>query len=74
MGAGRVESRRYVPHLTLTRCGPEVSASVVDAFLTENKSLFLPGWTVGKFGLYSSSLVNDVPVYRRESEFSLQIT
>jgi 2'-5' RNA ligase len=65
----RPEARRYTPHVTLARCEPGVPAGVVDEFLARHEGFSMSGVAVAGFGLYSSVLVRDVPVYRRERSF-----
>lgn len=67
----RPEARRYSPHITLARCKPLVPAGVVAEFLVRHAAFALPGVPVAAFGLYSSTLVGDAPVYRRERAFPL---
>lgn len=67
----RPEARRYTPHVTLARGGPEVRASVVEDFLVRHAGFALPPVAVTEFALYSSTFVDDVPVYRRERSFPL---
>lgn len=67
----RPEARLYSPHITLARCKPEVPAGVVTEFLAQAAfSLSVP---VTAFGLYSSTLIGDAPVYRRERSFPLLV-
>jgi 2'-5' RNA ligase len=67
----RPEARRYTPHVTLARCGPEVPAHVVEGFLARHAAFSLPPMPVTAFGLYSSAFVGAAPVYRRECCFPL---
>lgn len=69
----RPEARRYSPHITLARCKPLVPAGVVTEFLVRHTELSLPGVPVTAFGLYSSTLVGDASVYRRERSFPLLV-
>lgn len=69
----RPEARRYSPHITLARCKPVVPAGVVTELLARHAAFSLPGVPVAAFGLYSSTLVGDAPVYRRERSFPLQV-
>jgi 2'-5' RNA ligase len=68
----RPEARPYNPHVTLARCGPGAAAGAVEDFLARNRRFSLPAFPVAAFGLYSSVLVRDAPVYRRERVFSLR--
>jgi 2'-5' RNA ligase len=70
----RPESRPYTPHVTLARCEPGVPAKLIDEFLAGNAKLWLTAVTVAGFGLYSSTRVRDVPVYRCERSFELSVT
>lgn len=69
----RPEARRYSPHITLAKCKPVVPAGVVAKFLTRHAAFSLPGVPVAAFGLYSSTLAGDAPVYRRERSFPLLV-
>jgi 2'-5' RNA ligase len=69
----RPETRRYRPHITLARCKPLVPASVTAEFLTRPAAFSLYEVPVVAFGLYSSKLVGDAPVYRRERSFPLLV-
>jgi 2'-5' RNA ligase len=68
----RPEARPYTPHVSLARCEPQVPAGVVSEFLARHRGVTLPEVAVTSFGLYSSVLVADVPLYRRERAFPLQ--
>jgi hypothetical protein len=46
---------------------------VVEVFLAQNEGFVLPEVAVASFSLYSSSLVDDVPVYRRQRSFRLVV-
>ncbi len=66
----RLQSYRYKPHITLARCKPGMPAALIPAFLAQQFSLpFIP---VTGFGLYSSTLTKDGPLYCREQWFALQ--
>ncbi len=67
----RPESLPYTPHVTLARCGPGVRAGVIEEFLTQGERFSLAAVAITGFGLYSSTLVDDAPVYRRERSFEL---
>jgi len=67
----RPEARRYTPHLTLARCAPSVPASVVAGFLARHAAFSLAGVPVTAFVLFSSRVVDDARVYRRERTFPL---
>jgi len=69
----RPEARRYTPHITLARCGPEVPGNVVDEFLGRHAAFSLPAVPVVGFGLYSSAFVGENPVYRCECSFPLLV-
>jgi 2'-5' RNA ligase len=65
------ESRRYMPHVTLARCGPEVPTSQVDEFLARHAAFSMSAGPVAGFGLYSSTFAGDAPLYRCERSFRL---
>lgn len=60
------ESRTYAPHITLARCGHKVPVDLVNEFLETHQDLSLPPFQVTGFTLYSSTIIDDAPVYRRE--------
>jgi 2'-5' RNA ligase len=68
----RPEARPYTPHVTLARCGRGTTLRLIDDFLAQNGLLSLPAVSVATFGLYSSTLVSDVPVYRCEGSLELR--
>jgi 2'-5' RNA ligase len=68
----RPESRPYTPHLTLARCDHGFPSRVIEEFTSTHSGFSLSEVPITAFGLYSSSLVGDVPVYRREKEFPLR--
>jgi len=70
----RLETRPYTPHLTVARCEALAAPGVVDEFLSRNAAFGLPRVEVTAFGLFSSALVDGVPVYRRERSFPLLAT
>jgi 2'-5' RNA ligase len=67
------ESRPYCPHVTLARCGPRVPSGVIDNFFAQGEGFLLDAGLITGFGLYSSTLVDDAPLYRREQSFSLTL-
>jgi 2'-5' RNA ligase len=68
----RPEARRYAPHITLARCGPETPPGWVEDFLAYQKGPSATAVAVAAFGLYSSAFVNAAPVYRLERLFPLR--
>ncbi len=68
----RPEDRPNRPHVTLARCGPGVPGRVVEEFVAQAQGFTLPGVAVTEIGLYSSTFVDDVPVYRRDRAFTLR--
>jgi len=67
------ETRPFTPHITLARCGRKVPERIVDEFLTRNEEFSLPSFEVTGFALYSSTIVDDGPVYRQEHWFPLDL-
>jgi 2'-5' RNA ligase len=65
------EARPYCPHVSLARCGSRVPSRVVDDFLAQGEGFLLDAVLIKGFGLYSSTLVDDEPLYRCEQSFSL---
>jgi len=68
----RQESRPYTPHLTLARCNRGFPSRVIEEFLRSNSQFSLSAVPISAFGLFSSTVVADVPVYRRERGFPLR--
>ncbi len=63
----RPETRPYSPHITLSRCGPEVPAGVIQTFLKAHANLSLPPIHVDQLRLYSSVLTPTGPQYKLEA-------
>ena len=68
----RPEARPYNPHLTLARCEPGFPAGVIEEFLRTHSQFSLSAVPITAFGLFSTTLIADVPVYIRERGFLLQ--
>ncbi|HZV98645.1 MAG TPA: RNA 2',3'-cyclic phosphodiesterase [Methylophilaceae bacterium] len=66
----KLEARHYAPHITLARCKPDIPKTVVQAFLNSGASFTYSGIKVERFVLYSSTVVNHAPLYRKERLFS----
>ena len=64
-----IETRPYSPHITLARCGQKFPIDVVDKFLAQNRGLTVPAIPIEGFALYSSTNVDDAPLYRCERWF-----
>jgi RNA 2',3'-cyclic 3'-phosphodiesterase len=64
------ESRPYSPHITLARCDASVSPEVVDAFSAAVGPLDVTGM-IESFTLFSSAIVDTIPVYTVEATFPL---
>jgi 2'-5' RNA ligase len=69
----RQEARPYHPHLTLARCEPGFPASGIEEFLRIHSQFSLSAVPIIAFGLFSSTLIADLPVYCCERRFPLQI-
>ncbi|MDB5392368.1 MAG: 2-5 ligase [Planctomycetaceae bacterium] len=65
------ESRPFAPHITLARCSDKVRSNVVDEFLSEHDGFTLPPILITGFALFSSTMNDDGPVYRREGWFPI---
>ncbi len=61
------EARPYTPHITLARIDAGVSSTVVEDFLSKHASFERRQVVVPGISLFSSSWVDGVPAYRRES-------
>ena len=70
----RPEGRSYKPHITVARCRPEALADVVEQFLARHAALLLPDVPVLGIGLYSSTFIGEIPMYRCERSFPLLVT
>ena len=68
----RPEPRPYTPHVTLARCDRGFPSRIIEEFMRTHAEFSLSELPIPAFGLFSSSLVADVPVYRREREFPLR--
>jgi RNA 2',3'-cyclic 3'-phosphodiesterase len=55
-GRAELDVRRFEPHFTLGRCGPDVSASAVAQFLREHREFEAPPFRAEAFTLYQSEL------------------
>lgn len=65
------EARRYTPHITLARCGPDVPSKLVSEFLKRHADLVVPNVHVDRILLYSSVVQSDASFYLRQQEFQL---
>jgi 2'-5' RNA ligase len=64
------ESRLFAPHITLARCGHRVLERLVDDFLSQPAKLEPTRIPVEGFTLFSSTIIDDAPVYKRERWFA----
>lgn len=67
----KIESRPYTPHLTLARCAPRVSTSLIDDWLRTHQDLGPLPWPVSTLHLYRSERVaRQAPRYLAEASWS----
>lgn len=66
------ETRPYVPHITLARCGNRMRNDVVDELLIQHHEFRLPSIAVTEFWLYSSTTTDAGPVYHCEQSYLLR--
>ena len=66
-----VESRKFVPHVTLARCGGGVIPSQAVEWAAKNNRFRLDPFTVHGFGLYRSDLGGGAPVYSELMHYPL---
>lgn len=66
-----VENRKFVPHVTLARCGGGVIPSQAVEWTTKNNRFRLPPFTVQNFALYRSDLGGGAPVYSELMQYPL---
>jgi 2'-5' RNA ligase len=66
------EARSYTPHITLARCGPEVTAGMVREFLACHQDFLLADVPIERVSLCSSILRDTGPVYQREHALPLR--
>jgi 2'-5' RNA ligase len=64
------ESRLFAPHITLARCGHRVPERLVDDFLSQPAELEPTRIPVEGFAVFSSTIIDDAPVYKREQWFA----
>jgi 2'-5' RNA ligase len=64
------ESRLFAPHITLARCGHRVPEQFVDDFLSQPAEPAPRRIPVEGFALFSSTIIDDAPVYKRERWFA----
>jgi len=69
----RPEARRYTPHITLARCERGAATDLAAEFLARQAAFRIAEVPVAGFGLFSSTLVGEVPVYRCERQFPLLV-
>lgn len=65
------ESRPYAPHISLARCGYKVDPNIVNDFLERTHDLAISPIVVEGFALFSSTIEEAGPVYRREQWFPI---
>ena len=65
------EARPYTPHMTLARSKQKVGEEVT-TFLARHSSFFLPDQPISTLGLYSSTIIDDVPVYCCEQSIPVE--
>ena len=68
------ETKPYTPHVTLARCNSGTATDVIDKFLAQNSDTGLPEFQVTEFGLYTSTVVNNLLVYTLEKSYFLNNT
>ncbi len=66
-----VERRKFVPHITIARCGGGVIPSQAIDWTVRNARLDLPAFDVFHFGLYRSDLGTGAPVYTEMARYEL---
>jgi 2'-5' RNA ligase len=65
------EARRYRPHITLARCGPDFPSNLVSEFLKLHADFIVPNVRVDRILLYSSVVQSDASIHLRQQEFQL---
>ena len=68
------ETKPYTPHVTLARCNSGTATDVIDKFLAQYSDTGLPEFQITKFGLYTSTVVNNFLVYTLEKSYRLNKT
>ena len=68
------EIKPYRPHVTLARCSAGTPTAIINNFLKQKDNLDLPEFQVTKFGLYTSTVVNNLLVYTLEKSYFLNNT
>ena len=66
-----VERRKYVPHVTLARCGGGVIPSQAIDWTLRHSRLALPSFEAVYFSLYRSDLGTGAPVYSEMARYEL---
>lgn len=66
-----VERRKFIPHVTLARCGGGVIPSQAIEWTHRHARLALPAFDIFHFGLYRSDLGTGAPVYTEMARYDL---
>lgn len=66
------ETGPYTPHVTLARCGSRTSTDVIETFLKKAAMIKLTTVQITDFGLYTSTIINNMLVYTLEQSYCLK--
>ncbi len=66
-----IERRKYIPHITLGRCGGGVIPSQAIDWTIRNARWSQPSFEVAHFGLYRSDLGTGAPIYTEMARYEL---
>lgn len=66
-----VEQRKFVPHVTLARCGGGVIPMQAVEWTNRNTRFVMEPFTVHSFGLFRSDLGTGAPVYTKMAQYDL---
>lgn len=65
------DTKAFIPHITLARCGANTPRDIINQFLEQDKEVSLPDINITHFGLYESRVENNMLVYNLKKDYQL---